>query len=446
MTPQPASGFVLGGPVSFKLPVYVVREEFEERVFREILNKNYVSIIGSRQVGKTSLLQRIQVLVEERYDQASALIDLSTINEPNVEFRIWAAEFCDRVIMQLKPFIPDDEPPEPPLSPVGFRRYFQALAEMVTRPHILILLDEASAIPSAIGDPFYSIIRWIYTNRTETRPVQPLQKLNFAFAGVFEPERLVKDRNNSPFNVSHVMRVPDFTKPGLESLVSCIEDERVKQNPALVTDAIFEWTAGHPFLSHCFCALVADFLKTNVSSRINSSVVSQIRPSLANVAENNIDHVAKLAFETDELAAIIKQLLRGERIAFSRARPALVRLELGGAISEGPEGLCVIRNRAYEEAFRQAAATVPGATVDVMPVEKLDQAKLREVLITKFSDEELATLCSDLGINYEDIKGATHPDKARELIDYMKRRDDLDRLVSAVKQLRPRAELNSKGA
>src|SRR5437867_4502372 len=92
MTPQLASDFVLGGPVNYKLPVYVVREEFEERVFREILNKNYVSIIGSRQVGKTSLLQRIQTLVEEKYDQASALIDLSTINEPNVEFRIWAAE------------------------------------------------------------------------------------------------------------------------------------------------------------------------------------------------------------------------------------------------------------------------------------------------------------------------------------------------------------------
>jgi hypothetical protein len=441
MSEQQEASFVLGGPVDFHSPLYVERKGFEERVMREILNKNYVSIIGSRQVGKTSLLLRIQSEVEDQKDYASAVIDLSTINQPNVEFTNWASEFCDRLIQQLHPFLLDVPLPEPPGAPIGFRRYFQALADVIAKPRLLILIDEASAVPSAIGDPFYSIIRWIYTNRMEKRPVEPLQKYNFAFAGVFEPEKLVQDRNNSPFNVSHVIRVPDFTKAEVKNLVGCIGDARVRQNADEVTDAIYTWTEGHPFLSHCFCALLADQLKEDPLTQVTSSMVAALHGRLKDVAATNIDPVVKLSLDDVDEVSLIGQLLNGEAVPFSRGRAVIVRLELSGAIAEDAAGMCRIRNRIYEETFRQAVAKTPARPNVPEPPATLDLAKLRQVLETKFSSDELETLCSDLNIDYENIKGNSHKDKVRELVTYMQRRDNLDQLVLAVKRERPKAEL-----
>ena len=55
--------------------------------------------------------------------------------------------------------------------------------------------------------------------------------------------------------------------------------------------------------------------------------------------------------------------------------------------------------------------------------------QLRQLLVKRFSDGELRTLCFDLGVEYEDLPGAGKTDKARELVDYMDRYDRLADLV-----------------
>lgn len=69
----------------------------------------------------------------------------------------------------------------------------------------------------------------------------------------------------------------------------------------------------------------------------------------------------------------------------------------------------------------------------------IDRVALRQVLAERFSDEELRDLAFDLGIDYEDLPGATRSGKARELITYTERRGRLDDLVAAVGRLRPGA-------
>lgn len=430
--------FVLGGPVKTSSPFYVTRNHFEEQVLRETLNKNYVSIIGSRQVGKTSMLQRIQQVMESSYDYAAALIDMSTFNEPNIEFRYWANEFCDRLIDQLQPYLLEGTLPNIPDVPTGFRRYFQVLAELISRPRILVLIDEASAIPSDIGDPVYSIIRWIYTNRTETRPVLPLQKYNFAFAGVFEPEKLVKDRNNSPFNVSHVVRVPDFNRSEIRQLVRNIGAGFTTESQSYVVDAIYDWTHGHPFLTHCYCSLVDGVIKSNGLPSITYETIYGLGTQLTNLASNNIDHVVKLSLDSEDTSKIIQQLLGGAKIPFSRGRSSIARLELIGTLLEDGSGFCRFRNPLYETAVRRAASEILPKTEK----HNFDRTRLREILATKFNESELKVLCSDLGIDYQYLEGTQINQKALELVTYMERRDELEQLVDAIRRARPRAQLS----
>jgi hypothetical protein len=71
----------------------------------------------------------------------------------------------------------------------------------------------------------------------------------------------------------------------------------------------------------------------------------------------------------------------------------------------------------------------------VADIEPLSQ--LRQLLIKRFSDGELRTLCFDLGVEYEDLPGSGKADKARELVDYMERYERLADLVRVGRQSRP---------
>lgn len=63
---------------------------------------------------------------------------------------------------------------------------------------------------------------------------------------------------------------------------------------------------------------------------------------------------------------------------------------------------------------------------------------LREILVERFSEEELKTLCFDLGgVTYDSLPGEGTSGKARELISHCDRRKSLQCLVNVGKRLRP---------
>jgi hypothetical protein len=62
---------------------------------------------------------------------------------------------------------------------------------------------------------------------------------------------------------------------------------------------------------------------------------------------------------------------------------------------------------------------------------------LRQILATRFSDGELRTLCSDLGVDYESLPGQGKADKARELINHLERRQRIAALVAIGRRQRP---------
>lgn len=68
--------------------------------------------------------------------------------------------------------------------------------------------------------------------------------------------------------------------------------------------------------------------------------------------------------------------------------------------------------------------------------EQNERIRLHEILVERFSDEELRTLCFNLDVDYEDLTGVGKSGKARELIMSLERRGRLHDLVKAGKKLR----------
>lgn len=68
---------------------------------------------------------------------------------------------------------------------------------------------------------------------------------------------------------------------------------------------------------------------------------------------------------------------------------------------------------------------------------------LRETLTTRFHDEELRTLCFDLGVDYASLPGDGKEAKARELVAYLHRRKIISDLIRVGKRQRPDVELGN---
>jgi hypothetical protein len=62
---------------------------------------------------------------------------------------------------------------------------------------------------------------------------------------------------------------------------------------------------------------------------------------------------------------------------------------------------------------------------------------LHHVLTQRFDLEELRTLCFQLGVGYDDLRGEGRTAKTRELILLCQRKGQLDRLAARVRQSRP---------
>lgn len=62
--------------------------------------------------------------------------------------------------------------------------------------------------------------------------------------------------------------------------------------------------------------------------------------------------------------------------------------------------------------------------------------KIRRILVERFDDEELRTLCFDLGVNYDNLPGKGRKGKARDLVAWLDRHRQIGNLVKVARQHR----------
>lgn len=72
-----------------------------------------------------------------------------------------------------------------------------------------------------------------------------------------------------------------------------------------------------------------------------------------------------------------------------------------------------------------------------MSLEQHQRIELHETLTNRFNEGELRTFCFNLNIDYDDLPGEGKVNKARELVDYFYRRNQLSKLIAAIQQYRP---------
>lgn len=74
---------------------------------------------------------------------------------------------------------------------------------------------------------------------------------------------------------------------------------------------------------------------------------------------------------------------------------------------------------------------------DCEPDDLATAVQTQTILANRFDLEELKTLCFRLGIHFDSLRGEGLEGKARELVAYFRRRQQMPRLVHAIQQYRP---------
>lgn len=311
----------------------------------------YLAVLSSRQTGKTTLLYQLRQRVRPR-GVGVALIDLGLVRDLSEEqmYRFVAGE----MLSELEPNLPRRTERRDvsalPTNPLDFRRFLLDLARQVRSPRLLLLMDEVEAVPDKSADAFFGTLRNIFSSRRKEDEMV-FEKYLIVFSGSKELHKLTGGPN-SPLNIADRIYLSDLDIDGVRFIASNLRRLGISV-PDASTQWIFDQTNGHPYLTQKLCAQIEQWRPQSVTPEIVQRAVGEVLRS--------DDHLEKLVIqiEADQGSTdLLKAIVRGESVPFSRIRPAVARLELLGAIRDsGPN--CVVRNAIYSAAFKSQLEVAP---------------------------------------------------------------------------------------
>ncbi len=268
--------YQVGGSLYINDPTYIVRQA-DEKLYSNLKNGNLCYIFTSRQMGKSSLLQRTSHrLKKEGYE--CVYLDLTQL----VSDDITPAQWYKSIIISLLYSLNLAEEfnfqqwwkMQANLSPV--EKLYQFIEELLLlniqktcqTKGIFIFIDEIDSLLNLnfpVND-FFVWIRYCY----EQQAYNPnFKRLGFALFGVASPSGLITDSQQTPFNIATAIELLDFQLdeaqpllPGLKTVIS---------QPEIVLQEILYWSGGQPFLTQKLCQLVMQTTFKTSTGKINLS-------------------------------------------------------------------------------------------------------------------------------------------------------------------------------
>lgn len=241
------------GTMTPQSPFYVEREG--DAIAIRALDRNgaTITIKAPRQMGKSSLLNRIMLEGGGRGLKSAyidfQLIEKSALDNPDVFYR----QFCSLLSFE---FNVEDRTEEFWKNPLGqvvkTTNYFQrhVLKETQGAPLLLAMDEVERMFSSPFRSDFFSMLRSWHNNRARGGD---WTRFNMALVTSTEPYQFIDDLNQSPFNVGEVIELGDFSQ-------AQVVDLNQRHGKPLTPDQageLFKLLGGHPYLTRKALYLVA---------------------------------------------------------------------------------------------------------------------------------------------------------------------------------------------
>ncbi|MGF1936806.1 MAG: AAA-like domain-containing protein [Nostoc sp. ChiQUE02] len=257
--------YQVGGSLHIDDPTYVVRQA-DEKLYTSLKSGDFCYVFNSRQMGKSSLLQRIsRRLKSEGYK--CVYLDVTQLGSEDTTSAQWYKGIIVSMFygLNLAEHLNFKQwwNMQAGLSPVQKLHQF---VEEVLLPNvksdcegddkakgIFIFIDEIDSLLS-LNFPVNDFFAWIRHCYNQQAHDPNFQRLGFALFGVASPSDLIADKRRTPFNIGTAIELYGFrldeTNPLLNGLKGAISQ------PEVVLQEVIYWTGGQPFLTQKLCQLV----------------------------------------------------------------------------------------------------------------------------------------------------------------------------------------------
>lgn len=341
-----------GGTLNPRRHLYVERPD-DATLLRLLSEGQYVNVLTSRQMGKSSLMvQTAEALI--RRGVRCAIVDLAaqlgTPEDPTTYF----LGLLSKVTRDLKIEVDLQawwaERPEETMNQRLMRFFREVVLEQVQGPVVCFLDEIDSTLKLTWTDDLFTALRGMHNERPM---VPPYERLTFCLIGVAWPNELIKDRRTTPYNVGSTLELQDFdlTRDDLTPLIDVLCADR--ELGRVLLERVLYWTGGHPYLTiRLSASLIEIEVKTpeDVDGRVDQAFRSLDRVS------GDVHFQQVLRFLETRLADGLATLNLYEKIlkgACERDQPTLAHteLKLSGLVKRDREGCLIIRNRIYARLF-----------------------------------------------------------------------------------------------
>ncbi|MEI6047243.1 MAG: AAA-like domain-containing protein, partial [Chloroflexota bacterium] len=246
--------FSLGGTVQAGGGLYLSRQA-DQQLLEYCRAGEFVSVLSTRQVGKSSLMAR----AAEQLTQDGArpvMLDLTQIGAPE-EAEIWYQSLLtlleDQLSLETNSDIWWKEHSQ--LSHTErLTLFFQKVVLVEITAPVVIFIDEIDyTLKLGYSDDFFAAIRYFYNGRVQ---IPEFKRLSFVLIGVASAADLITDPTRTPFNISKRVDLTDFSFEEALPLTTGFDlpPEKAEQ----ILKWVLKWTGGHPYLTQCLCQAVAE--------------------------------------------------------------------------------------------------------------------------------------------------------------------------------------------
>jgi hypothetical protein len=342
----------------------------------------YVQITDPRQQGKTSLLGRLPRLLPAGY--RVAYLDMESLDIRSEA--AWYATLAARLEKQLPDLLDWTAAPRP----VDAGTWRDLLLALVTTQRdgggrrVVIALDEIGALDQPWGEAFFRVLREAFTVREFQND---FRRLSFLLVGAFDPNRLIKDPDISPFNVAQSVHLEDFSPAQLGELAA-----RIGLGPESrgLVEELYEWTEGHPYLVHNLSLYLAA-AEPRPGSRDEGVVAAAVEWMLQTDAAHFRGMRRLLEAEPDLITCARQLIIRHGRLCPALNPQHFQLAHVIGVVKPDAEGRCRVRNRVYERSMEELMERIGG------PAElRATRSRIRLFVSHSSADADLAKRLAEL--------------------------------------------------
>ena len=339
-----------GGPVQASGGIYITRKA-DDDLLALCREGEYVSLLASRQVGKSSLMYHTaEQLAKENIH--SAIVDLQGLGiQRNSETWYLGVLTTIRDAIEIQfdvvrwwrenGYLGEEQ---------RFVQFFRDVLLTKVSERVVIFFDEIDTILGVpFADNFLAAVRSIFNARVTT---QAYERLSFVFIGTASVTDFIRDPNRTPFNVGTTMDLMDFTFE--ETLPLSKGLDKSEERARHLLGCVYEWTDGHPYLTQKLCHELSKIRHELQESDVDATV-EQFFLGGRGRRDNNLQFVQDKLLQNRRKSTLLKlynDVLDGQKIDENNQSWKQNALRLSGIVKT-KEGYLFVRNKIYQHVFNK---------------------------------------------------------------------------------------------